>query len=40
MALDVNQILREIRTEVAPFQQEGELATYIPELARVNPDGL
>ena len=38
MALDVNQILREIVDEVAPFKTEGELATYIPELAHVNPD--
>lgn len=36
--MDINQILQEIEQEIAPFKQEGELASYIPELANVNPN--
>jgi glutaminase len=32
------QILSEIKKEIEPFKNEGEVASYIPELAKVNPD--
>ena len=36
--MDVNQILREIEQEISPFKNEGEVASYIPELANVKAD--
>lgn len=36
--MDVNQILREIEQELVPLKQEGEVASYIPELAHVDPN--
>ncbi|MGB0522257.1 MAG: glutaminase [Flammeovirgaceae bacterium] len=36
--MNINQILQEIAQETTPFQTQGELATYIPELAHVNPN--
>ena len=36
--MDYTAILKEIRSEIAPFEKAGAQATYIPELAKVNPD--
>ncbi len=36
--MDYNKILKEIYEEIAPFAKEGEQASYIPELKKVNPD--
>ncbi|MGK7391457.1 MAG: glutaminase [Candidatus Cyclobacteriaceae bacterium M2_1C_046] len=36
--MDYNKIVKEIREEVKPFEGEGEIATYIPELAKIDPD--
>ena len=36
--MDYQKILNKIEQEVAPFRQKGQIATYIPELANVNPD--
>lgn len=36
--MDYTEILKEIRSEIAPFEKVGAQATYIPELAKVNPD--
>lgn len=38
MTTDYQQILEEIRRDVAPFSGEGEVAKFIPELALVDPD--
>ncbi len=38
MGVDYNKILKEIEAEIAPNKGEGEIATYIPELANVDPD--
>lgn len=38
MGMDYQQILREISDEVAVYRTQGQVASYIPELARVNPD--
>lgn len=36
--MDYSQILEDIYEAIKPFAKEGEQATYIPELAKVNPD--
>jgi glutaminase len=36
--MDYQTILAEIEAEVQPFRAVGEIATYIPELAKVDPD--
>ena len=36
--MDYQQVLDEIWAEVSPMPLQGEIATYIPELAKVNPD--
>lgn len=36
--MNYHAILREIREEIWPYHQEGEVATYIPELAKVDPN--
>lgn len=36
--MDYNQILSDIRSEIAPYVGQGTPATYIPELRKVNPD--
>jgi glutaminase len=36
--IDYTSILTEIKKEIEPFQGEGAIATYIPELAKVNPE--
>jgi glutaminase len=36
--MDFQQILSEIKREIDPFKHEGEVASYIPELAKINPD--
>ncbi|QOJ27978.1 MAG: glutaminase [Ignavibacteriales bacterium] len=36
--IDFQTILHEIETETAYLKQSGEVASYIPELAKVNPD--
>ena len=36
--MNYTEILKEIRREIAPFEKAGAQATYIPELAKVNPD--
>lgn len=36
--MNYNQILSEIVNEIQPFRQDGHIATYIPELAKINPD--
>lgn len=36
--MDYDRIIREIYNEVIPFQGEGAVASYIPELAKVHPD--
>lgn len=36
--MNYQKILAEINLEIAPYQKQGKIATYIPELARVNPD--
>jgi glutaminase len=36
--MDFQQILSEIKKEIEPFKNEGEVASYIPELAKINPD--
>ena len=38
MSIDYQQILDEIHQEVKPYKGEGEIATYIPELANIDPD--
>ena len=38
MGIDYQQILNEIQEEIKPFKGEGEIATYIPELANIDPD--
>ena len=38
MGIDYQQILNEIQEEIRPFKGEGEIATYIPELANIDPD--
>lgn len=36
--MDYLQILREIEQEISPLKNEGEVASYIPQLQKVNPD--
>jgi glutaminase len=36
--MDFQQILSEIKKEIEPFKNEGEVASYIPELAKISPD--
>ena len=36
--INYNEIISEIYLELAAIEDKGELATYIPELANVNPD--
>ncbi|HXA03037.1 MAG TPA: glutaminase [Cytophagaceae bacterium] len=36
--MDLGQILSEIRNEIEPFKNEGQVASYIPELAKINPE--
>ena len=38
MSIDYQQIIDEIYQEIKPFKGEGEIATYIPELANIDPD--
>jgi glutaminase len=36
--MDFQKILDEIKTEIEPLKRDGNSASYIPELAKVNPD--
>lgn len=36
--MNYNQIVREIREEIKPFEGQGEVASYIPELAKIDPE--
>lgn len=36
--MNYQKIVKEIREEIKPFVGEGDIATYIPELAKVDPD--
>ena len=36
--MDFDQILAEIKEEIKPYKNEGTVASYIPELAKINPD--
>ena len=36
--MDLGKILSEIKFEIEPFKNEGLVASYIPELAKVNPE--
>jgi glutaminase len=36
--MDFQQILTEIKKEIEPYKDQGEVASYIPELAKINPD--
>ena len=36
--MNYSKIVKEIREEIKPFEGEGNSASYIPELAKVNPD--
>lgn len=36
--MNYSRILHEIAAEITPFRQEGRVAAYIPELAKVHPD--
>ncbi|WP_346761761.1 glutaminase [Agaribacillus aureus] len=38
MSIKYQEILQEIHEEIKPFKGEGQIATYIPELATVDPD--
>lgn len=38
MNIDFLKIMNEIKEEVNPLKQDGEVASYIPELAKVDPD--
>ena len=36
--MDYKKILEEIYNEIQPYKEIGQQATYIPELAKINPD--
>lgn len=36
--MNYQKIVEEIREEIKPFESEGKVATYIPELAKIDPD--
>ncbi len=38
LCMDYNNMLQEIAAEIAPYRCEGQVASYIPELAQVSPD--
>lgn len=36
--MDYSKIVKEINDEIKPFEKEGNVATYIPELAKIDPN--